>query len=116
GGEVGDGGVVLVDASEQHAPGGGAGRLRQRVAPGGMGVIADLTPVEDGEDDRPAGAEQGEPVREERVIDLLRRGDTAAHQGAARGGGWGGAGGGAGRGRRGAGRRRRPGRRGRRGG
>src|SRR5689334_4427448 len=45
-----------------------------------MGVVADLAPVDDADHERIAAAAQDEAVREQRILDLLRRRDASAHE------------------------------------
>ncbi len=81
--EVGDGGVVLVQARDKHAAGLGAGGVGQGRSPAVEGGVADLTPVQGHQDDRLADARKHETPREEWVDDLSGRGNAAAHQGVA---------------------------------
>jgi hypothetical protein len=78
---------VLVHRPEHHVLARRPRGIRQHVAPVVVGRVVELAPVQCRDDDRPAGAEEHEPLRVQRVADGLRVGDPAAHAGVADGNG-----------------------------
>jgi hypothetical protein len=75
--KVGDWGIVLVQASDQHPIQLGAGGFGEAASPTLVSIITDFAPIDAAEDDRLAGAEQNESMCQERIIDLRRRSNAA---------------------------------------
>ena len=86
GGAVGDGGVVLVEGMDGDAGPCRAGRRRQQVTEGVMGLVGDPDPVDGGEDDGVAGAADHHAAAAEGEVPGRRHG-VIGQAGAGGGGG-----------------------------
>ena len=87
GGEIGDGGVVLMDGGDHHPLGRRLGGDGEDRFPAIEGFVADFAPVDRDEDDRRLiAAEEDEAVGFERIGDALGK-PEAAHHAVADGGG-----------------------------
>ncbi len=77
--QVGHRGIVLVQSGDQDAHALGARRLGQDSPPALVSIVTDFAPIDGDNHDRLTGAQKHKPVGEERIVDLLDRGNAAAH-------------------------------------
>ena len=78
--EVHDGGVVLMEAADEHSFRNGSGGLSQHQPPALVRIVANLAPINADDYDRRSGSRKNNPVSEQRINNLTRRLNHACEQ------------------------------------